>query len=263
MERHGLWAKKTLGQHFLVSQPAVASIVGCLDGIRGVLEIGPGPGVLTGPVSEAAERTVALEVDPRMLSALAESAPKAEARVSDVLKTDIGAVLCELPAPRAVVSNMPYHITGPLITRIAEVRRHFDKAVLMMQKEVADRIMAPPGRSDRGSLSVYLEAQFGVRRVCQVPAGAFFPPPKVDSTVLELVPRETGLSESEERSFFGFVRPGFRAPRKTLANNLGGIAPRERLVAAFERCGLKPSVRPHELTLEQWLRLWAELAGGA
>lgn len=220
---------------------------------QGVLEIGPGPGVLTGPLSRAADRVIALEIDPKMPPLLAESAPSAEVRPLDALKADLAATLGELPSPRAVVSNLPYYITGPLLTRIAEVREDFDLAVLMMQREVARRVTSPPGDSERGSLSVFLQAQFDIALVKHVPAGAFLPPPKVDSTVLRFQPRK----DRYPPEFFGLLRLGFSQPRKTLLNNLvaGYRVDRETAGLWIAEVGLDPRVRPAVLTVEQWVLL--------
>ena len=260
LERHGLTARKGLGQHFLVSKPAVRAIVARVVGFGGVFEIGPGPGVLTGPLSEVVEKVLALEVDPQIIRALAESAPKAEIVEGDALESDLTLFLDRLPMPRAVVSNLPYYITGPLITRIAEARDRFDKAVLMMQREVAVRILALPGSSDRGSLSVFLEAQFEIQKVYDVPAGAFWPPPKVDSIVLELVTRPTGLALDEEEGFFSLVRAAFKQPRKTLSNNLlaYGVS-RADAESALGAVGLNVRCRPADPDLEAWKRLFREL----
>ncbi len=249
LARNGISASKGLGQHFLCSGKVVEAISRRFEGFSGLLEIGPGPGVLTAPLS-VGRRMIALEVDPRMVAALRESAPSADVRIADALVSDLSAILGELPEPRGVVSNLPYYITGPLVTRIAEARSSYDKAVLMMQKEVAQRILAKPGDSARGSLSVYLQAQFDIDKVCDAPAGAFLPPPKVDSIVLEL----RRNSEVFAPSFFAFVRGAFKQPRKTLANNLlamGVASPAEEL----ERAGLDHRIRPHALTLDQWKAL--------
>jgi 16S rRNA (adenine1518-N6/adenine1519-N6)-dimethyltransferase len=255
--RHHLSASKGLGQHFLVSRAAVDRIVACVEDCVGICEIGPGPGVLTGPLSVSAERTIALELDAGMIAALCESAPKADVRMLDALNADLAAILEELPEPRAVVSNLPYYITAALLTRIAGARASLDMAVLMMQKEVARRVVAPPGDSARGSLSVFLQAQFSIKTICQVPAGAFMPPPKVDSTVLEFVPTETGLIHEQEESLFGFVRAGFAQPRKTLVNNLvaTGLS-REAALEFVTGAGLDPLVRPQNLGFNDWRDIW-------
>lgn len=155
-----------------------------------------------------------------------------------------------LPEPRGIVSNMPYNITGPLLGKVEEVGGVIDRAVLMMQKEVASKITAKAGDRTRGALSVVLQRAFEISLVCQASAGCFLPPPKVDSTVLLFVPRGDRLEGQERERFAGLVRMGFAHPRKTLANNLKG---RVDVVAA----GLRATVRPHELTEEDWERLVA------
>lgn len=261
LRKQGLDAEKSLGQHFLVSEAAVSSIVGAAQSCSGVLEIGPGPGVLTGPLTAQADQVVALELDTRFVRALPQSAPKAKVVHGDALETDLAALLEELPKPRAIVSNMPYYITGPLLQKFAEVRGHFDMAILMMQREVATRISAPVEHRDRGSLSVYLQFLFDIKQVCHVPAGAFMPPPKVESTVLKFVPRETGMNEEEQEKTFRIVRLAFAQPRKTLANNLAAGLHRDRseMVEVLESIGMWEKTRPQELTADQWRMLAASL----
>ena len=253
LKRHGLRPDKGLGQHFLVHPPTVDAIVAAACLCPGILEIGPGPGVLTGPLSENAEGLIAVELDPTMPRLLAESAPKARVVKDDALKADLGLLLAELPAPRAVVSNLPYYITGPLLGRIADARAGFDIAVLMMQREVAERILAGPGKRERGALSVALQSQFEISRVANVPPGAFLPPPKVESAVLRLVPRFDGLPDEALK----LVRLGFAQPRKTLVNNLvaGLRVSRAEAVARVEATGLLETVRPAELTEAHWAKL--------
>lgn len=255
LSRHGLEARKGLGQHFLVSRNVVDAICARFQGVRGVLEIGPGPGVLTGPISDTVERLIALEVDTRIPEVLAESAPRAEVRLINALEADISEILKELPEPRGIVSNLPYYITGPLLGRITDSRAHWSRAVLMMQREVGVRILAPVGDRDRGGLSVMIQALFEVSKVANVPPGAFLPPPKVDSVVLELVPRGVDFPEK----LFKFVHQGFAQPRKTLANNLvaGGYS-REIVTEA----GLEATIRPHQVEFIDWLRIF-ELALGS
>lgn len=257
LERHGLWPKKSLSQHFLCSSTVVDAILERLSEFRGVLEIGPGPGVLTHALCGSCEKVAAIEIDARMRDALTESAACAQIVFADALSVDWRPILDGLAEPRAVVSNMPYGITGPLLGRAAEYRRHFSKAILMMQKEVANRVLAPPRNSDRGSLSVFLQAQFEIDKVCSVPPGAFLPPPIVESAVLQLVPKVSGLSSKEEEQFFGFVRSGFRMPRKTLANNLMKEAGERLDVQGWLRsAGLDPRARPQDPDLDQWRRIW-------
>lgn len=145
---------------------------------------------------------------------------------------------------------MPYNITGPLLGKFSECKGLYRNAVLMMQKEVGDRILAGPGKSERGSLSVSMQLQFKITKVCDAPAGAFLPPPKVDSVVLDFVP----LPFSDER-VLEVVRTGFTQPRKTLANNLQALRVREEIERAIQSLGLDLRVRPHQLTNEQWVEL--------
>jgi len=200
---------------------------------------------------------IALELDSSMIVALRESAPTVDVRRVDALKADLSAILSELPSPRGIVSNMPYYITGPLLNRIADARTSFSVAVLMMQREVAQRILAQPGNGDRGSLSVYLQMQFEISLVAQVPASAFVPPPKVDSTVLRFEPKVMSFDAVFEAHLFRLIRLSFAQPRKTLANNLvaGLRIPRETVAEVIEAIGLEEKVRPHDLTLEQWVEL--------
>jgi len=251
--RHGLNATKSLGQHFLVSGSAVKAIADAAAEYPGICEIGPGPGVLTQALSESAQRLIAIELDPRMAELLAESAPKAEVRQLDALQIDLAALLAELPAPRAIVSNMPYYISGPLLQRVADVRGSLDRAVLMMQREVATKIVARAGEGERGSLSVYLQSLFHIRALVQVPAGAFLPPPKVDSTVLVFTPRAVEYDDW----YFRLVRFGFTQPRKTLANNLanGLHRSRDEIVEILESIDLWEKTRAQELTEAQWVQL--------
>jgi 16S rRNA (adenine1518-N6/adenine1519-N6)-dimethyltransferase len=257
--KHGLWASKGLSQHFLCSREVVGAIENRLSGISGALEIGPGPGVLTSMLCEKCDRVLAIELDSKMLPALAESAPCAEVNAGDALKVDWAGFLERFGRPRALVSNIPYAITGPILTKAAEVRMHYDKAVLMMQKEVGQRVLAQAGHSERGSLSVFLQAQFEISKVCDVPRSAFLPVPKVDSVVLEFIPNQTGVSAASERKFFAFVRNGFRMPRKTLENNVMNLAgSRETARSWLRNANIPEKARPQDLVFDQWQKLWKE-----
>lgn len=248
LRRHGLAPEKGLGQHFLCSPKVVQTIVDAVPVGASVLEIGPGPGILTGPVS-GAHATIALELDERMVALLAESAPRAEIVRGDALAVDLHSLLGRLPEPRAVVSNLPYYITGPLLDRIARASNLWVVAILMMQREVGDKILAKPGDRARGAISVRMQAEFEVSKLCSVPPGAFLPPPKVDSVVLRFEPIRCDLPEE----FFLFVQRGFAQPRKTLANNLAAAGFGREVV---ERAGMAGTVRPHQLTHGEWSRLW-------
>ena len=217
----------------------------------GILEIGPGPGVLTQRLVQLAP-TIAIDIDSRVEPALAEAAAGALLVVDDVLRVDVAQLLGELPEPRVIVSNVPYYITAPIVERVCESARLIGHAVLMMQEEVARRLEAKPGDSARGSLSVFVQSHFTITTIANVPAGAFYPPPKVDSRVLKLVPNPIQISDG----FFPFVRAGFKQPRKTLTNNLIAVGIERKVAeAALKDTGLSAQVRPHFLSLGEWLRV--------
>ena len=209
-------------------------------------------------MSERAQ-VLAVELDERMISALHESAPAARILNADALDADLSSLLRELPMPRAVVSNLPYYITGPLVTKIAGARSSWASAVLMMQKEVGARILAGPGKRERGSLSVFLQALFEIEKVANVPAGAFIPPPKVESIVLRLTPKQCSVPDE----MFPFVRSCFAQPRKTLANNIiaSSRLPRDQVLGAVRASGLDERARPQDLNEQQWLKLYTILGG--
>lgn len=255
LARHGLRAQKGLGQHFLTSATVVRRIVDAVAEAKGILEIGPGPGVLTRPLSETATLR-ALEFDSGMVPVLAESAPKAEVVAADALKADLRAHLQALPAPRAVVSNLPYYITGPLLEKIGEAWEHWGLAVLMMQREVGNRILAPPGHPERGALSVCLQAQFELRKLCDVPAGAFTPPPKVESVVLVLRPHDLPVPVEHWQAWRGLVRSCFRMPRKTIANNLAATVGKTDAERILSDAGIDRRLRPQALDQDAWTRLF-------
>jgi 16S rRNA (adenine1518-N6/adenine1519-N6)-dimethyltransferase len=254
IQAHGLRADKSLGQHFLISERVISATVeaALALGAQTVLEIGPGPGVLTSPLSLAFPHVVAIELDSRMPPILSESAPSVRVLRGDALELEWAAALEGLPRPWALVSNMPYQITGPLLAKAQAHVDDFAGAVLMMQREVGDRITAPAGDERRGALTVGIESCFAVRSVAQVPPGCFMPPPRVDSVVLALTPRPDRQSPAERDNVHAWVKHGFRSPRKTLNNNI-----RDRLSALawdhwLTQTGRDPRIRPRELTLSDW-----------
>jgi 16S rRNA (adenine1518-N6/adenine1519-N6)-dimethyltransferase len=255
LSRHGIRAEKDLGQHFLTDFAVVQSILEASEPAGSFLEIGPGPGILTQGLSRRAP-TLALELDPRMTAVLAETAPNAEVRQADALQVDLAGLLHDLPRPRVLVSNLPYYITGPLLERIGAARAHLERAVLMMQREVAERIAAPAGHSDRGALSVFVQRSFALDFVRAVPPEAFLPPPRVHSSVLRFTPRPFDPSR-DGAPFDRLVRIGFSNRRKTLANNLGvGYrASRETVNSWLGAAGIAEKARAQELTEDQWTQL--------
>ena len=253
LEQFGIHAEKGLGQHFLASESAIRRIAEAVGEVESILEIGPGPGVLTQTLACIASVT-AVELDANVQAALKAVAPEVNLILGDALKINLREVLDGMPAPRALVSNIPYYITGPLLERFAEVRDLYDVSVLMMQREVADRILAKAGDSDRGALSVAIQLQFQMSRVVNVPGADFLPPPKVDSTVLKFVPRER---LSDEEGILRTVHFGFAQRRKTLVNNLvaGFRIGRADAEDLLESAGIDSVARAQELTEDQWIQL--------
>ena len=253
LRKHGLKADKGLGQHFLCAPDIVQAIVQAAGNYSGCLEVGPGPGILTSFLAKNAEKMSAVEFDPRMVSLLADSAPKCKVIVGDALRVDLFEILNELPEPRVLVSNMPYYITGPLLARFSDVRSQLTTLVLMMQKEVGDKIVAEPKNRNRGALSVNIQSLFTVEMVVKAPGTAFMPPPKVDSVVLKLTPR----SEIFPEGFTKVVKSGHMQPRKTLLNNLGSTFRKERaeVYELLKGNGLFETARGFELTETQWVSL--------
>jgi len=253
LRKHGLKADKSLGQHFLCAPDIVQAIVRAAGAYSGCLEVGPGPGILTTFLAKKSEAMSAVEFDPRMVKPLADSAPKCKVIVGDALRVDLAAILEELPEPRVLVSNMPYYITGPLLARFSEVRHLCSAMVLMMQKEVGEKIVAEAKNRDRGALSVNIQSMFTVEFVVKAGGECFMPPPKVDSVVLKLTARNDVFPEG----FAKVVKAGHMQPRKTLLNNLGSTFRKDRAEVYEVMKGQKllETVRGFELTEAQWVSL--------
>jgi 16S rRNA (adenine1518-N6/adenine1519-N6)-dimethyltransferase len=204
-----------------------------------------------------AKKMVAIEFDARMESLLAMSTPGCEVIIGDAMQVDLAAVLKTLPEPRALVSNLPYYITGPLLERFAQVRSEYSVSVLMMQKEVGQKIIALPSDRARGSLSVHLQSQFKITHVVNASAGCFLPPPKVDSIVLKFVPR----TDQFPIHFSRVVKAGFTQNRKTLINNLSATFRQTKadIESILSECGLPITSRAFELCESDWIRLATEI----
>ncbi len=253
--------KKSLGQNFLHDDAVLEAIVeAALPENGGALEIGPGFGVLTRVLSARAEKVVAVEIDSQLLPILDETlsaCPNVEIVHGDVLKIDLAALLEEKfsPMPVSVAANLPYYITTPILLALLSKNLPFSRIVVMMQKEVADRILAREGGKAYGALTVAVQYRCEVERVCRVPSSSFFPPPKVDSEVLCLTPRQTPLvTPKDEDFFFALVKAVFAQRRKTLANSLanaGRFGSKEKIAAAISALGFAPAVRGETLSISE------------
>ena len=251
--------RKSLGQHFLTDRRILSRIADALhlDGSETVLEIGPGRGALTDILVERAGRLIAIEYD----RALAEMLRQRYARRNNVLiaEADVLAVsLGELAAgPYVLVGNVPYFITTPILFH-ALVPPRAQRSVYLVQKEVADRLSAAPGTKEYGGLTVNVAAVARAETLFKVPAGAFSPPPKVDSAVVRITPLATPLiSLEEERAFRLLVQGAFGMRRKQMRRVLRSLYGIDAVAAdaILGATGIDPEVRPETLTPEQFARL--------
>ena len=240
LARHGLRPKKSFGQNFLVARPVVEKIAElCVSrGETRVVEIGAGLGTLTGALLDRGAHVVAVERDRDLVPVLnAElgddvGAGRLEIVEADAATVDLDALLGDAPH-RVLAGNLPYQITGRLIERAVGLARRVDRVVVMVQREVADRLTAPPGGDDWGQLSVFVQAAFDAKRALLVSSGSFHPRPEVDSAVVVLTPRATPRAE-ETPTFRAVVHAAFGARRKTLRNALAGVMRGDEERAAAE-----------------------------
>jgi 16S rRNA (adenine1518-N6/adenine1519-N6)-dimethyltransferase len=258
--------RKRFGQHFLKDTRVLDSIVAALGDLRErtVVEIGPGRGVLTDKLAERAKRVVAIELDRDLVQHLREryaQQPHVTIIEGDVLQTDLSAVA---GGPYVLAGNVPYYITTPIIFHALEVPRP-DVAVYLVQKEVAERMAAPPGDKTYGALSVNLQAVLQVELLRKVPPTAFNPPPAVDSAVVRVVPRPDAVIEPAlEARFRSFVIAAFGLRRKQLVRVVRTVAnlDAETAGALIARCGLSPESRPEVLSPTDFATLVRALDGG-
>jgi len=259
--------KPKLGQNFLVSATAQAAIVDALGDVatRTVVEIGPGRGALTGMLASRAQRLVAIELDAELAARLRGEfggRENVEIRQEDVLETNFAA-LRDGGERLMVVGNLPYYITTEILLRLFRCAEDIERAVVMMQREVADRVAAEPGGRDYGVLSATAQLYGRVEKLMTLPPGAFSPPPEVYSTVVRLTmkPRFAELGVDAEE-FVAFVRACFAQKRKMLAKNLrnAGYAP-DAVHEAMAASGVKLTSRAEEAGLDGMAALWRRLRG--
>ena len=265
LEKYGFHFSKAMGQNFLVNPsvcPRMAEEGGAAPGV-GVLEIGPGIGVLTQELAKRASKVVCIELDERLLPILDETLadyPNTEVIHGDVMQVDLEAILREKFAgmPVVVCANLPYYITTPILMRLLESRLPVESITVMVQKEAADRLCAPPGSRACGAISAAIAYYAEASRVFSVAAGSFLPAPKVDSAVIRLdVRKEPPVLCRDEHFLFRVVRGAFSQRRKTAANALAsalGIGKNE-VQQCLAACGLAESVRAEQLTLTQFAAL--------
>jgi 16S rRNA (adenine1518-N6/adenine1519-N6)-dimethyltransferase len=253
IRRHGLDARKSLGQHFLLDLNLTARIAraaGDLEGVS-VIEIGPGPGGLTRALLDtAATRVVAIERDDRCVAALGELVAAYPGRLevipADALDVDLRSIA---PAPRRIVANLPYNVAVPLLLGWLSQIDMVDGMILMFQKEVADRLTAAPRSKDYGRLSVITQWLCEAKHLFNIDKRAFTPPPKVTSTVVGLTPRPVPLAPADQACLEAVTQAAFGQRRKMLRSSLKGIGLDPAAV------GIEPTARAEELTVEEFCRL--------
>ena len=255
--------KHSLGQHFLYDEAILAALVreAAVTEADDVLEIGPGCGSLTAPLCDAAGQVLAVELDERLIPLLRGFlAEKKNLTLvqGDIMRQDLAALTEPLRKPFAVVANIPYYITTPLILRLLDSGLAFSRLALMVQKEVAEKILSFPGEEGWGPLAIRCRYLCVPRMAMEVPAACFTPPPKVDSAFVVLPMRDTpAVAVRDEELFFRVAGAAFALRRKTMTNNLCATFHMERAqaVALMQAAGLDERVRGEKLTLEELARL--------
>lgn len=267
LKRAGLKARKGLGQHFLVDDKALEMVASAaeLKPSDIIIEVGPGLGILTGELARRAGKVVAVELDDNLAAMLKEqfNALKNITIISgDILKIDLASLLdeCNITARNGykVVANLPYYITSTVLRHFLEAELKPELLVVMVQKEVAEVVVAKPG--DMSLLSVSVQFYGKPAIVGLVPAGSFYPPPKVDSAVLriDVCPEQAAVTDVD--GFFNLVRAGFSTKRKQVVNSLthGTGLKKERIISLLKKSGIEPTRRAQTLSLDEWNGLWQQ-----
>jgi 16S rRNA (adenine1518-N6/adenine1519-N6)-dimethyltransferase len=266
LRRLGLRPRKAWGQHFLLHPHQARRIVAALDwsGEETVVEIGPGLGALTVFLAPKARRVVALEKDPALARFLEEELfqenPRVQILCQDALTFDFQECRRQGGRPLIVAGNLPYQITSPLLFKLMEEKTALSQAVFMMQQEVGDRLLAPPGTKDYGILSVLGQYHFSLERLFSLGPGNFYPPPQVDSAVLRLTPRKPASPARDEALLTRVVKAAFAHRRKTLTNTLVHRAPEfgltpEALRQILISLEIDPGLRGETLSVAQFVGL--------
>lgn len=269
LDRHGFTFKKSFGQNFLTDTNILQKIVDTaeIDRNVNVIEIGPGIGALTEFLAENAAEVMAFEIDDRLIPILADTLrdfDNVQVINQDILKSDLQSQIKQFKnpdLPLKVVANLPYYITTPILMHLIESKIPFQEFVVMMQREVADRISAEPNTKAYGSLSIAVQYYMTAKVAFIVPKTVFVPAPNVDSAILKMVRRPEPLIEvTDEDFFFRVAKVGFVHRRKTLWNNLTSHFGKTeeikiKLTQALELADIKPSIRGEALTIPQYGKL--------
>lgn len=256
MKEENLSFRKRFGQNFLIDDHALEHILEALalNGGENVLEIGPGLGALTERLLTREIQLYAVEIDRDLGRILGEDFPRENFHliVEDVLKVNP----MDLPEPLVIIGNLPYYITSAILMHFLESPLEIPRMVMMMQKEVAQRLTAEPGTKDYGILSVITQIYAKVEKLFDVGKNCFMPAPKVESTVVRLEP---GKRESLDEKALEIIKAAFSQRRKTLLNSLGSAFDRETILEALKNAGIDPARRAESLTIEEYknlIQLW-------
>ncbi|WZE72987.1 16S rRNA (adenine(1518)-N(6)/adenine(1519)-N(6))-dimethyltransferase RsmA [Macrococcus sp. CCM 2573] len=269
LDQYGFKFKKSLGQNFLVDTNVIRNIIEAagIDKTSGVIEIGPGMGSLTEQLAKHAKQVLAFEIDQRLIPILGETlSPYDNVTVinEDILKADVASAIetylhhCD---EIFVVANLPYYITTPILMGLLEKNLNINSYVVMMQKEVGERLSAAPSTKAYGSLSIAVQYYTDVKRIMVVPKGVFMPPPNVDSLVVKLTTLESPrVDVADETLFFKLTRGAFVQRRKTILNNYMSLIQdskehKERIIEWLEASGVAPSRRGESLNLNDYAQL--------
>lgn len=255
MQLAGIKANKGLGQHFLIDAESVEAIIEAAEitSEDTVLEVGPGLGVMTDELAKTEAQIVAVEMDKTLAELLRRRLPEnVKVEESDIMKFNLSG----LPTDYKVVANVPYYITSPIIRLLMESKNPPVHSVLLIQKEVAERIAAKPGGMSILALSVQYYAD--VELVVDVPRDKFYPIPNVDSTVIKIIRKDQPAFEADTYKLFRLIKAGFGEKRKQLRNSLsGGLQiSTDQAAELIQSAGLKDTARAQELSLDQWKSLY-------
>lgn len=261
LSRHGFKFSKALGQNFLINPtvcPRMAEVCGA-DENTGVIEVGPGFGVLTAELAKKAKKIVSIELDERLLPVLDETLSEFDnVKIinADVLKVDLRKIIEEEFSGMkvAVCANLPYYITSPVIMHLLESRLPIENLTVMVQKEAAQRLCAPVGSRDAGAVTVAVDFYSDAKKAFDVSAGSFMPAPKVDSSVIKLdIRKQPPIELKDEKLFFRMVKAVFAQRRKTAANSIsaGMSLPKDTVYSAIANAGYPETVRAESFTMDE------------
>ena len=265
MDKYHITANKNLGQNFLIDDEAVSGIVEAAKVSKEdlIIEIGPGLGTLTKELLEKAGKVVCIELDKRMIEILNDRFSmynNFEIINDDVLKVDLRELIQKENMPHTkIVANLPYYITTPIIMKLLEDRLDIERITVMIQKEVADRLVTEPGIGDTGAITYAIHYFTKPRKVLDVPNTSFIPAPKVNSTVITLeVLKEPSVETIDEEKLFDVIKIAFMQKRKTLLNalsNSGKFGTKDNIAKILLNLGVDTKIRPEKLTLEQFAKI--------